>query len=351
MSPQFNPLNYPTLFSSPRRLSPYSAWHQHIPFAMFLVGLLKPRTLVELGTFSGDSYCAFCQAVQELKLNTRCYAIDTWEGDPDTGYYGSEVLASLREHHDPIYGSFSRLIKSTFDEALSHFTDETIDLLHIDGYHAYEAVKHDFESWLPKMSERGVVLFHDINVRESDFGVWKFWEEVSEGYPHFEFIHGHGLGVLAVGNTPPEPFQAFLHMASEDGLKIRNFFFQLGLQLSLKGEHLAQLTAEREEFKRESKRIEEAIRGEENAVREHALAEKDEQIARLVAEREQLGEERSRLKDALASEQQRLLEMEDSLGWRLITKCRNARNRLLPNGTKRRKLFDHVKDFFKTLIS
>jgi hypothetical protein len=347
MSPQFNPLNYPTLFSSPRRLSPYSAWHQHIPFAMFLVGLLKPRTLVELGTFSGDSYCAFCQAVQELRLNTRCYAVDTWEGDLDTGYYGSEVLASLREHHDPIYGSFSRLIKSTFDEALSHFTEETIDLLHIDGYHAYEVVKHDFESWLPKMSERGVVLFHDINVREGDFGVWKFWEEVSAGYPHFEFIHGHGLGVLAVGRTPPEPFQAFIQAASEDGLKIRNFFFQLGLQLSLKGEHLAQLSAEREEFRRESKRIEEAIRGEKDEQIAGLVAEgrqKDEQIARLV-------EERSQLEDELVSEQQQLRAMEDSLGWRLITKCRNIRNRLLPNGTKRRKLFDHVKDFFKTLIS
>jgi hypothetical protein len=232
------------------------------------------------------------------------------------------------------------LIKSTFDEALSHFTERTIDLLHIDGYHAYEVVKHDFEAWLPKISERGVVLFHDINVREGDFGVWKFWEEVSEGYPHFEFIHGHGLGVLVVGRTPPEPFQAFLQAALEDGLKIRNFFFQLGLQLSLKGEHLAQLSAEREEFRRESKRIEEAIRGE-----------KDEQIARLVAERDQLKEERSRLEDALVSEQQQLRAMEDSLGWRLITKCRNLRNRLLPNGTTRRKLSDHVKDFFKTLIS
>ena len=59
----FNPLDHPIIFASPRRLTPISAWHEHIPFAMFLVEIIKPRTIVELGTHYGDSYCAFCQAV------------------------------------------------------------------------------------------------------------------------------------------------------------------------------------------------------------------------------------------------------------------------------------------------
>src|SRR6267142_4645417 len=156
----FNPLDHPICFAYPLRVSP-SGWMGHVPFAMYLIDILRPKVLVELGTHNGVSYCSFCQAVKELKVETLCYAIDTWQGDGQAGFYGPEVLADLKEHHDPLYSGFSRLIQSNFDEAVANFENKSIDLLHIDGYHSYEAVKHDFETWLPKISERGVALFHD----------------------------------------------------------------------------------------------------------------------------------------------------------------------------------------------
>lgn len=226
----FGLINYPLCFSDPLRVET-SAWLSHVPFGMFLVDLLRPQVLVELGTHTGVSYCGFCQAIQELDLNTRCYAFDTWQGDPQTGFYDSEVLKALHKYHDPLYGSFSKLIRSTFDDAVKSFEDRSIDLLHVDGLHTYEAVKADYENWLPKMSDRGVMLFHDINVRYGDFEVWKFWEEVSSEYLHFEMVYGFGLGLLAVGHQIPNPLYALLQSSDDDLANFREFFYQLGLRV------------------------------------------------------------------------------------------------------------------------
>ena len=212
------------------RLLEPDAWAGHIPFAFWIVEALRPRLLVELGTHSGNSYFAFAQAVHRLGLGTACFAIDTWLGDPHAGHYGEEVFQELSRYHDTRYSAFSRLVRSTFDEAVQHFPDASVDLLHVDGLHTYEAVARDFETWRPKLSERAVVLFHDINVRERDFGVWRLWDELRRGHPHFEFLHAHGLGVLGVGSDLPAAVTALWPTtgpANRVG-RIRDAFARLG---------------------------------------------------------------------------------------------------------------------------
>ncbi|MBC7797786.1 MAG: class I SAM-dependent methyltransferase [Pyrinomonadaceae bacterium] len=226
----FNPLEHPICLEFPIWLGE-SAWTEHIPFAMFLIDVLRPRVFVELGSWHGVSYCAFCQAVKSLETASKCYAIDTWKGDEHAGFLESGVLTKLEAHHDPLYAGFSRLLQSTFEEAVSHFADGSIDLLHIDGFHTYEAVANDFQTWLPKISKRGVVLFHDTNVREGGFGVWKFWDEIKSNRAHFEFLHGHGLGVLAVGNETDETLRTIFDADDAQTNVIRRFFHKLGSQI------------------------------------------------------------------------------------------------------------------------
>jgi len=194
----------PVLFTEPELIDESSAWIGHLPFGFWMVDAVQPRILVELGTHRGVSYCAFCQAIKALGIPCNAYAVDTWEGDEFTGHYGEEVFLTLATFHDCRYSGFSSLVRSSFDDALEHFGDQTIDLLHIDGCHTYDAVREDFFNWLPKMSDRGVVLLHDINVREGDFGVWKLWEELRSRYPSFSFMHSYGLGILAVGDRISE---------------------------------------------------------------------------------------------------------------------------------------------------
>ncbi|HET8626083.1 MAG TPA: class I SAM-dependent methyltransferase [Thermomicrobiales bacterium] len=242
-----------------------SGWLEHTPFGLQIIDLLRPRVLVELGTYTGVSYCSFCQAVRAVGCDTRCYAIDTWQGDPQTGHYGVEVLQDLRAHHDPLYGSFSQLVQSSFDDELSHFSDGSIDLLHIDGHHTYESVKHDFESWLPKMSSHGVILLHDTNVREGDFGVWQLWEEQKPHYPHFEFVHSHGLGLLVAGQEPPEPLRRWLVAAGENPGLVREYYAQLGRRVQLR-QDLAELRQEYDRIVQAVQQHERLIQDQERAL-------------------------------------------------------------------------------------
>ncbi len=183
---------------------------------------------------SGNSYSAIAQGIQILGLDAAAYAVDTWKGDPHTGTYSEDIFQDWSAFHDQHFSGFSSLIRSTFDEALGHFADGSIDLLHIDGTHTIEAVRHDFESWLPKLSSRAIVLFHDINVHERDFGVWKLWQDISREYPCFGFLHGHGLGVAGVGRDLPGDLRILLEEVPRhgpDSYIVREFFGTIGAAL------------------------------------------------------------------------------------------------------------------------
>jgi len=203
---------------------------EHVPFAFWLVDVLRPISIVELGTWQGMSYLSFCQAVKAIGYPAVACAVDTWTGDVHAGWLEPKDLETLRAIHDPKYGSFSTLKVSTFDDALDDVEDKSVDLLHIDGLHTYEAVRHDFETWRPKVSGRGIVLFHDTREFRADFGVHRLWAEVSAGKPHFEFHHGHGLGVLGVGSNYPEELEALFAMTGdvEEAKLARNAFWRLG---------------------------------------------------------------------------------------------------------------------------
>ena len=123
-----------------------------------------------------------------------------------------------------------------FLDARECFADEAIDLLHIDGYHTYEAVTEDFENWLPKMSQTGVIMLHDINVHERNFGVWRLWEDLKTRYPAFGVSHSHGLGVIYVGRQTSPIAQIFqiLHKNAQYGTLAQLYFESLG---SLAMEH------------------------------------------------------------------------------------------------------------------
>ena len=182
-----------------------SSWWEHVPIAHLLIELLEPDVVVELGSHYGVSFFAFCEASEIMSNNTYVYAIDSWEGDIQAGYYDDSVYQMVKGHRDKYHKQRSALIKERFDDALNHFEDKSIDLLHIDGLHTYDAVKHDYEQWLPKLKVGGSIIFHDWNERKDGFGVWRLWDEIKrdEKFKCIQFANGHGLGIATLSPTKP----------------------------------------------------------------------------------------------------------------------------------------------------
>lgn len=214
---------YDYIDQKPVYLANPHGWIPHIPFAFFLVEIMKPAKIVELGTYSGNSYFAFCQAVKQLHLSTRCFAVDTWQGDIHVGNYANDVYERVKEINKKEFFGFSHLMQMSFDDALNSFSDGSVDILHIDGTHTYDAVKNDFTNWLPKVRQGGVILLHDTMVRKKIFGVWKFLKEIREQYRILEFPFSEGLALVCKDSlTKPELIE-FIKLAKKDQTLIRFF--------------------------------------------------------------------------------------------------------------------------------
>ena len=175
----------------------FAYWEGHRDFAYDLLQFVRPERLVELGSQYGCSLFTFCQAVRDFKLNTEINAVDMWSGDIGAEMSGEEVYALVQKTAATYYPEVNlHLFQMRFDQALPEFVDESIDILHIDGGHTFEDVERDFTTWLPKLKENGIVLFHDV-YSPIDQGSCDHWEKTKKEYDcYFDFTHSCGLGIL-----------------------------------------------------------------------------------------------------------------------------------------------------------
>ena len=175
----------------------FAYWEGHRDFAYDLLHFVRPARLVELGSQYGCSLFTFCQAVRDFKLNTEINAVDMWSGDIGAEMSGEEVYALVQKTAATYYPEVKlHLFQMRFDQALPDFADESIDILHIDGGHTFEDVERDFTTWLPKLKENGIVLFHDV-YSPIDQGSCDHWEKTKKEYDcYFDFTHSCGLGIL-----------------------------------------------------------------------------------------------------------------------------------------------------------
>src|ERR1700737_1825336 len=99
-------LGYPAYISLP------STWLVHAPFAFWLMEAHKPRTVVEIGVDTGNSYFAFLQAATMLRLETSFLGVSI-EG----GSTPSSTFDALKAFENRNYVTNSKLVKAKLDDA------------------------------------------------------------------------------------------------------------------------------------------------------------------------------------------------------------------------------------------
>ena len=166
-----------------------SAWLGHMKFAFFLVNLLKPSVIVDLGVDFGHSTFSFASAQQGI-----VFGIDSFEGDVQAGLKNTfDVVNKLNNDfitQDLLINNI-KFIKGYFDDVFNYF-NESIDILHIDGLHTIEAVSNDYNKWITKTNDNAVILFHDVMSYPDSVG--KVFNDIQ--YPKFYFTHSAGLGIV-----------------------------------------------------------------------------------------------------------------------------------------------------------
>lgn len=184
----------------------FGAVQQHGEIVSLLRLLEKnpPRSVCEIGTASGGT----------LFLLTKVSRPDALVISVDPGLPLERSLI-----HSRFATRKQRLISvrkdsqaaETIQQVRSILRGEPLDLLFIDGDHAYEAVKADFANYRPLVRPGGLIVFHDIVpdfrtrygklTRSYTGGVPMFWQEIKGLHRTTELIEdleqdGLGIGIV-----------------------------------------------------------------------------------------------------------------------------------------------------------
>lgn len=128
-----------------------------------LTKYISPNRIIELGTCLGITTAYLAKAAPQA-------LVTSIEGCPETASVAAKNLSKLN------IGNVS-LQTGNFDEILPGIVDaaESLDLVFVDGNHRKDATLNYFKWCLPKLSERGMMIFDDIYWSK---GMKEAWQEI-----------------------------------------------------------------------------------------------------------------------------------------------------------------------------
>ncbi len=175
--------------------------HEEFEPLMEIYRTVKPRRVLELGTASGGTLYHW---LKDAQPGTLVVTVDLHVSDYEA------PSQELIDEWSP------EGVRCAFVKGNTH-RDDTIkyvdqygpyDWLFIDAAHDYDAVRMDWEMYMPMVIPTGFVVLHDIAlVRAYDdgsppAGVWRLWREIQmSGYWTREFrtaVDEYGIGVVRI---------------------------------------------------------------------------------------------------------------------------------------------------------
>jgi MMP 1-O-methyltransferase len=108
-------------------------------------------SIVEIGSWRGKS-TVYLGLGSKAGNKVKVYAVDRHTDGTFPDWQKNVRNAGVEDLVTPIKG---------LSQELAADFDEPIELLFIDGAHTYDLVRQDFDRWVPKVVEGGVVAMHD----------------------------------------------------------------------------------------------------------------------------------------------------------------------------------------------
>lgn len=170
------------------------------PVASWLIDAARPRRIVQLGLREPGVYFAMCDAVRRLGLDAWGTAVDCDEAEGRT-FVGAS-LERIREAHDRSYSAVSRRLELPAHEVVEAFEDGSIDLLLPTTPEDVDGFLSNIDAWRSRLSDRAVLILPRTCVSGRSGGADAF-QRLARRYQTFEFTHGGGLGLVAVGAMIP----------------------------------------------------------------------------------------------------------------------------------------------------
>ena len=117
------------------------------------------KTMVEIGSFVGESTILFAQSFKKV-IAVDPFLADYDPADPTSYLFEfKNVYETYLDRTSP--HSNIQTLTMTSDAASDILNEETFDFIYLDGLHTYDGVKTDITNYLPKVKKGGVIGGHD----------------------------------------------------------------------------------------------------------------------------------------------------------------------------------------------